>query len=103
MTRRLLLPALIALAASPALAGGDKAVPVGRPVPGFPGAGAPGPPGGFNAGKPAPRPGNTVGGSVAPPHPSGAAVIELLEDDAGRLARALHSGGDLEKQSRAGA
>jgi hypothetical protein len=42
-------------------------------------------------------------GPVAPPHPSGAAVIELLEDDAGRLARALSSGGPLEENSRAGA
>jgi hypothetical protein len=42
-------------------------------------------------------------GSVAPPHPSGAAVIELLEDDAGRLARALSSGGPLEENSRVGA
>ncbi|MSR52447.1 MAG: hypothetical protein EXS09_04055 [Gemmataceae bacterium] len=29
---------------------------------------------------------------IAPPHPSGAAVIELLEDDAGRLARCLNAG-----------
>jgi hypothetical protein len=42
-------------------------------------------------------------GPVASPHPSGAAVIELLEDDAGRLARALTGGGPLEENSRAGA
>ena len=42
-------------------------------------------------------------GPVAPPHPSGAAVVELLEDDAGRLARALNPGPDQESLARAGA
>jgi hypothetical protein len=42
-------------------------------------------------------------GYLAPPHPSGAAVIELLEDDAGRLARALNPGPDQNALGRAGA
>jgi len=104
MTCRLLLVAfLTALAVPPAARAwfGDRALPPGRPVPGgFAPAGAPGP--GFQPGK-APGPGEMAHGPVAPPHPSGAAVIELLEDDAGRLARALNSGGESERNSRAGA
>ena len=98
MIRRLLLPAVLAILslASPAL--GDRAIPVARPVPGA--AGAPGPPG---LGASPPPVGVAPGATVAKPHPSGAAVIELLEDDAGRLARALTSGGAPERQSRAGA
>src|SRR5262249_12214500 len=44
-----------------------------------------------------------VYGPVAPPHPSGAAVIELLEDDAGRLATSLNPGADLTPLGQAGA
>ena len=108
MSRRLLLPAIVAvLALPPASAYSDRMVPAGRPVPGFPGgglpgAGAPGPPGGFQGGKLSPQLGAT-GGPVAPPHPWQAAVVELLEDDPGRLARALYSGGQIEQQSRGGA
>jgi hypothetical protein len=40
---------------------------------------------------------------VAPPHPSGSAVIELLEDDGGRLARALNPGQDHSTLGKAGA
>jgi hypothetical protein len=40
---------------------------------------------------------------AAPPHASKAAVIELLEDDAGRLARSLNPGEDLTNLGRAGA
>jgi hypothetical protein len=104
MTRRLLLPALVAALAAPLPARawfGDRALPPGRPVPGgFAPAGAPGP--GFPLGK-VPAPGEIAHSPVASPHPSGAAVIELLEDDAGRLARALISGGEPERNSRAGA
>src|SRR5690349_2881095 len=99
MTRRLLLPVLLAALAVPPAGRawlGDRALPAGRPVPGQPGAGAPGPPGYLGP------PGSPAAVPVAPPHPSKAAVIELLEDDAGRLARALHSGGEAEKRSRAG-
>jgi hypothetical protein len=71
----------------------------GRPVPGQ--AGAPGP-GGFPGGKPGPR-ATTNFGPIAPPHPDGAAVVELLEDDAGRLARALNPGQDHSSLGKAGA
>lgn len=74
---------------------GDRVAPAGRPVPGQAGTPAPG------AGKraldfPVLRP-------IAPPHPSGAAVIELLEDDAARLARSLNPGQDLANLGKAGA
>lgn len=98
MTRRLFL-ATVLLAAGPALAAGEKFIPPGRPVPGAQ-AGAPGP-GGFGRGAP-PAPGLFTG-PIAAPHPSGAAVVELLEDDAGRLARALQSGRQPEELARAGA
>src|SRR5437588_429001 len=64
-------------------------LPAVRPLPGagtrpagkaMPGGGSPGPPVPTNY------------GPIAPPHPSRAAVVELLEDDAGRLARALNAG-----------
>jgi len=42
-------------------------------------------------------------GPVAPPHASKAAVVELLEDDAGRLSRSLNPGADLTNLGRAGA
>jgi hypothetical protein len=45
----------------------------------------------------------TQPGTLAPPHPSGAAVIELLEDDAARLARSLNPGQDLTNLGKAGA
>src|SRR3954468_22777227 len=99
MTRRLPALALLAALAVPPAARawfGDRMVPAGRPVPGQPGAGAP-PPGYFGPW------GTPVAGPIAPPHPSKAAVVELLEDDAGRLARALISGKVLESQARAGA
>jgi hypothetical protein len=103
MNRRWLIPVLLAvLAVAPPARGwfGDRVLPPGRPVPGgFAPAGAPGP--GFPLGK-VPAPGERNFGPVAAPHPSGAAVIELLEDDAGRLARALNSGGASEENSRAG-
>jgi hypothetical protein len=89
MTTRWLLTAV--LVAAPGVAVADRALPPGRPLPG--GAGAPPP--GFGSGKPAPR--LAAGGPVAPPHPSGAAVVELLEDDAGRLARSLNAGPELGK------
>ena len=77
----------------------DRALPAGRPLPG--GAGAPAP--GFEVGtfKLAVRP--TDFGPVAPPHASAAAVVELLEDDAGRLARSLNPGQDLTNLGKAGA
>jgi hypothetical protein len=104
MTRRVSTLALLAALAVPLPAGawfGDRILPPGRPVPGgLAPAGAPGP--GFPLGKMA-APTEMQFGPVAPPHPSGAAVIELLEDDAGRLARALSSGGPLEENSRVGA
>jgi len=78
---------------------GDRALPPGRPVPGQPGGPAPGL--GSGPGKPlAISPGYAP---VAPPHPSKAAVIELLEDDAARLARSLNPGEDLTNLGRAGA
>ncbi|HEX3147076.1 MAG TPA: hypothetical protein VHR66_03280 [Gemmataceae bacterium] len=62
-------------------------------------AGAPGPPllkKGFD-------PQMLGAGYLAPPHPSGAPVMELLEDDAGRLAHALNPGPDQDSVARAGA
>ena len=76
----------------------DRAVPQGRPVPGGQ-AGAPAP-GGFGGKRGVPR---YLVGPMAPPHPSQAAVIELLEDDAGRLARSLNVGADLTNLRQAGA
>src|SRR5262245_9931760 len=78
---------------------GDRAVPAGRPLPGQAGGQAPG--SGFGPGKPlAITPGYVP---VAPPHPSKAAVIELLEDDAARLTRSLNPGEDLTNLGRASA
>jgi hypothetical protein len=102
MTARLLTFALLAALVVPPGARawfGDRMLPPGRPVPGgHAGASPPGylaPPGALPT---------TAPGPVAPPHPSKAAVIELLEDDAGRLARALNPGDkDAESQARAGA
>jgi hypothetical protein len=101
MTRkRLLNPAIAFVLAAPAaiLAGGDRALPQGRPLPG--GAGAPAP--GFQAGEKMIVVRRNFG-PVAPPHPSRAAAVELLEDDAGRLARSLNPGADLTNLGRAGA
>jgi hypothetical protein len=98
MTDRLLLPALlIALAVPPAAPAwfGDRAIPFQRPLPGDGSPAAPG--------RPPPAPHLAPATPVAPPHPSGAAVIELLEDDAGRLARALNPGKDQESVAKAGA
>jgi hypothetical protein len=95
MNSRWLLAAILLAVPGPAVA--DRALPAGRPVPG---QGRVPPPGGFGSGAPAPRP---EFGPVAPPHPSGAAVIELLEDDAGRLSRSLNPGQDLINLGRAGA
>jgi hypothetical protein len=77
---------------------GDRVVAPGRPLPG--GAGAPAP--GFAGKWAAPRfqPADVP---IAPPHPSGAAVIELLEDDAGRMARILAAGDDPAKLGKSGA
>jgi hypothetical protein len=103
MTGRLLLPTVLAVLAVPPAVNawmGDVALPARRPVPGD---GTPPP----AAGAPAPGtrpPSRAVQATpVAPPHPSAAAVIELLEDDAGRLARALNAGSDQESAARAGA
>lgn len=88
------------LTSSPAVA--DRIMPPGRPLPGGfapVAAGAPVPGGGFGA----PGPPPSAFGSVAPPHSSRAAVIDLLEEDAGRLARALNPGQDLSNLGRAGA
>jgi len=85
--------------AAPATAQADRAAPVTRPVPGQ--AGAPEPGSGPGSGKPLMVRART--GPVAPPHPSGAAVIELLEDDADRLARSLNPGQDLANLGKAGA
>jgi hypothetical protein len=82
---------------------GDRALPAGRPLPGGGGfAGAGMQPPGFGPGgmRIVARP---EFGPVAPPHPSRAAVVELLEDDAGRLARSLNPGADLTNLARAGA
>jgi hypothetical protein len=78
-------------------ANADRVVLPNRPLPGGQ-AGAPAP--GFSGKRPAP---GFQGGPVAPPHPSQAAVIELLEDDAGRLARCLNPGADLINLGKAGA
>ena len=76
---------------------GDRALPPGRPLPGAPGAPAPG----FGPGvRQMVRPEFSP---LAPPHPSKAAVVELLEDDAGRLARSLNPGAELTNLGRAGA
>lgn len=77
---------------------GDRIVPPGRPVPG---GFAPGVPfaGKKILGEP-PLPHNVA---LAPPHPSGAAVIELMEDDAGRMGRVLAAGDDPAKLGKAGA
>lgn len=77
---------------------GDRAVPPGRPLPG--GAGAPAP--GFAGKRAIPRfqPGDLP---LAAPHPSGASVIELLEDDAGRMGRVLAAGDDPAKLGKSGA
>jgi hypothetical protein len=89
---------VVVIAPAAILACGDRAVPQGRPLPG--GAGAPAP--GFGPGEKRlmVRPDF---GPVVPPHPSKAAVVELLEDDAGRLARSLNPGADLTNLGRAGA
>jgi hypothetical protein len=74
----------------------DRAVPPGRPVPG-----------GFAPGwagkriyperfQPAPQ-------ALAAPHPSGASVLELMEDDAGRMARRMAGGDDTAQLGKAGA
>lgn len=77
---------------------GDRAAPPGRPLPGGQ-AGSPGPGSGFGK-----RPATRIQvGPMAPPHPSQAAVIELLEDDAGRFARSLNPGVDLTNLGQAGA
>src|SRR5262245_40636985 len=77
---------------------GDRAVPPGGRCPG--GAGAPAP--GFAGKRAVPRfqPGDLP---IAPPHPSGASVIELLEDDAGRMGRVLAAGDDQSKLGKSGA
>jgi hypothetical protein len=93
--RYAVLLTVAALAAATAQA--DRAVPPGRPLPG--GAGEPGP-GGFGGKPPATR---FQVGPMAPPHPSQAAVMELLEDDAGRLARSLNPGADMTNLGQAGA
>jgi hypothetical protein len=90
MTRWLQIAVLLA---APGVALADRALPPGRPLPG--GAGMPAPGFEFNGKRLIVRP--QAGGPVAPPHPSGAAVVELLEDDAGRLARSLSSGPELAK------
>jgi hypothetical protein len=78
---------------------GDRAALPGRPLPGQAGAPAPG----FGPGATKPLTISPAYGPIAPPHPSKAAVIELLEDDAGRLARSLNPGEDLTNLGRAGA
>lgn len=91
--------AFIAILALSPSAFADRAVPPGRPLPG--GFGAPAP--GF-AGKriaperfqPAPQP-------LAAPHPSGASVLELMEDDAGRMARRMAGGDDTAQLGKSGA
>jgi len=83
----------------------DRIVQPGRPLPGGfgsgPGSGAPGPD--FQGRR-------IIDGRlvpiapIAPPHPSGAAVIELLEDDAGRMARGLNADDPATQEgTRAGA
>lgn len=67
------------------------------------GFGAPAPPVMFGGKKVIDRGPDLASLPVAPPHPSKAAVIELLEDDAGRLARSLNPGQDLTNLGRAGA
>ena len=93
MTSRLLL--LVFLTAAPAHAWFGPTVFSGQGLPGAP------LPSGISPGKPSPQ--LVSHGPVAPPHPSGAAVIELLEDDAGRLARSLNPGKDQDALARAGA
>src|SRR5262245_18115858 len=82
---------------------GDRIVPPGRPLPGQPGGPAPGVGSGFGPGPGKPLAISPAYGPVAPPHASKAAVIELLEDDAARLARSLNPGEDLTNLGRAGA
>ena len=95
--RYVALLTVAAIAVSTAYAD-DRAVPPGRPLPGGQ-AGAPGP-GGIGG-----KRGEHVYqvGPLAPPHPSQASVIELLEDDAERLARSLNPGADLTNLGVAGA
>ncbi len=61
-----------------------------RPAPGF-------------AGKRAAPRFNPATDPLLPPHPSGAAVIELMEDDAGQMARVLANGDDKSKLGKSGA
>jgi hypothetical protein len=91
--------AVFLLAPAAMLACGDRAMPQGQPLPG--GAGMAQSGSGPGSGKPAMVRPNV--GPMAPPHPSKAAVIELLDDDAGRLARSLNPGADLTNLGRAGA
>jgi hypothetical protein len=93
------LVVLLALLAVPSVAYTDRAVPPGRPLPG--GFGAPGP--GYLGKRIAPQEPNIAPQPLAQPHPSGAAVIELLEDDAGRMARILAAGDDPAKLAKSGA
>jgi hypothetical protein len=101
MTERRLPLITTAILLIPAIAQGwmgDRIVAPGRPLPG--GAGMPAP--GFAGKRAAPRfqPPDVP---IAPPHPSGASVIELLEDDAGRMARILGAGDDPAKLGKSGA
>jgi hypothetical protein len=102
MTRYRLLFVLVlatVMAPPPARAWFGTPIPSSRPLAETQ-AGCPGPPGIMF--KKVPR--ELVSyGPVAPPHPSGAAVIELLEDDAGRLSTSLNPGADLAPLGKAGA
>jgi hypothetical protein len=83
----------------PSAALADRALPPGRPLPG--GFGAPAP--GFAGKRVAPQGLQPGSQPIAAPHPSGAAVIELMEDDAGRMARCLAAGDDPAKLGKSGA
>jgi hypothetical protein len=95
--RRLLFVAILLIPGAAHAWMGDRVIAPGRPLPG---AGLPAP--GFAGKRAVPRlqPGDLP---LAPPHPSGASVIELLEDDAGRMARVLAAGDDQAKLGKSGA
>lgn len=85
MKRSLYIPILAVLTLAASASARKVAPPQGRPVPG--GFGEPG------AGAPAPPLRNFLPSAMVPmalPHPSKAAVLELLDDDAGRFSRILN-------------
>jgi hypothetical protein len=93
MIARLIHLLLVAALPASGYSGGDRAVPPGRPLPG-----APLPPG-FKKLAPErlinPQP-------IAAPHPSGAAVMELFEDDGSRMARLVETDEDPAKLGKIG-